>query len=216
MPSGFNYDFWQGPALEAPYCPARCLVNFRWNFEYSGGSITDWGGHHPDIGQWGMGTELTGPVAIRNGRAHWAKEKVWNTATDFYFEAVYASGVAMIISSFEREGVTFEGTEGWVWVTRGEMDANPKSLVTYEPAEKEIHLYRSEHHYRNFIDCVISRREPVAPIEQAHRSITVAHLGNISLRLGRDIQWDPAAERVLNDPEANAMLSRPMRQPWQL
>ena len=96
------------------------------------------------------------------------------------------------------------------------MDSDPKSLMTYEPEENEIHLYKSENHYRNFIDCVISRKEPIAPIEHAHRSITIAHLGNISMRLGRELRWDPKVERFIDDDGANAMLSRPMRKPWHL
>jgi hypothetical protein len=121
----------------------------------------------------------------------------------------------MIVSSAERGGVTFEGSEGWVWVNRGAIEANPKSLLDTEIGPNEVHLYRSDNHFRNFIDCVLSREEPIAPIEAAHRSITIAHLGNISLRLGRDLKWDPAAERF-SDDEANRMLSRPMRGEWKL
>jgi predicted dehydrogenase len=216
VPDGFNYDMWLGPAPDAPYAPGRCHVNFRWILDYSGGQITDWGGHHPDIAQWGMGTELTGPVAIENGQATWAREKIWNTATDFHFEAVYASGVRMIVSSRVRGGVTFQGSDGWVWVNRGAIETGPATLLDYEPAENEIRLPRSPGHMRNFIDCVKSRKEPVAPIEQAHRSITVAHLGNIALRLGRNVKWDPAAEKFIGDEKANEMLSRPMRKPWSL
>ena len=214
VPEGFNYDMWLGPAPEAPYAPARCLVNFRWILDYSGGQITDWGGHHPDIAQWGMGTVLTGPVAIRNGQAQWAKEKLWNTATDYYFEAIYENEVKLIVSSRARGGVTFEGSDGRVWVNRGGIETSPMSLLDYEPGPNDVRLYRSDNHYRNFIDCVISRQEPIAPIEQAHRSISIAHLGNISLRLGRDLRWDPKQERVLGDDAANQMLSRPMRKPW--
>src|ERR1035438_2408150 len=216
VPDGFNYDFWLGPAPEAPYAPARCFVNFRWILDYSGGQITDWGGHHPDIAQWGMGTELTGPIAIKNGQAQWAKEKIWNTAVDYYFEAHYASGVVMIVSSRLRGGVTFQGSEGSVWVNRGAIEATPLSLLDWQPKENDIHLYRSDNHARNFIDCVISRKETAAPIEQAHRSITIAHLGNISLRLGRDLHWDPAQEQIIGDESANQMLSRPMRKPWSI
>ena len=214
VPEGFNYDMWLGPAPEAPYAPGRCHVNFRWILDYSGGQITDWGGHHPDIAHWGMGMELSGPVAIRNGQASWAREKLWNTATDFQFEALYANDVKMIYSSRVRGGVTFQGSEGWVWVNRGGIEASPMTLLDYEPGPNEIQLYRSANHTSNFIDCVISRKETVAPIEQAHRSITVAHLGNISLRLGRDLRWDPVAERFLNDEKANDMLSRPVRKTW--
>jgi predicted dehydrogenase len=216
IPEGFNYDLWLGPAPAAPYSPARCHVNFRWILDYSGGQITDWGGHHPDIAHWGMGAELSGPTSIRNGQATWAKEKIWNTATDFYFEANYASGVRMIVSSRLRGGVTFEGSDGWVWVNRGAIESSPASLLDYEPAENEIRLPRSPNHFRNFIDCVRSRQQPIAPIEQAHRSITVSHLGNISLRLGRDLTWDPNTERFLNDDTANSMLRRPLRSPWSL
>lgn len=216
VPEGFNYEMWLGPAPEAAYAPGRCHVNFRWNLDYSGGQITDWGGHHPDIAQWGMGTELTGPVAIRNGQAQWAKEKIWNTAVDYYFEAHYASGVKMIVSSRVRSGVTFQGSDGSVWVNRGAIEATPQSLLDWQPKESDIHLYRSDNHARNFIDCVLSRREPVAPIEQAHRSISIAHLGNISLRLGRDLRWDPAREQIIGDDAANRMLSRPMRKPWSI
>lgn len=216
VPAGFNYDMWLGPAPEAPYAPGRCHVNFRWILDYSGGQITDWGGHHPDIAQWGMGTELTGPVAIRNGQATWAKEKLWNTATDFSFEAHYASGVKLVCSSRVRQGVTFQGADGWVWVNRGAIEASPLSLLDYSPEPGEIRLPRSASHTRNFIDCVLSRQQPIAPIEQAHRSISISHLGNISLRLGRDLAWDPAAERFSNDETANSMLSRPYRKPWTL
>ena len=216
VPEGFNYEMWLGPAPEAPYAPGRCHVNFRWILDYSGGQITDWGGHHPDIAQWGMGTELTGPTAIRNGQAQWAKEKLWNTAVDYYFEAHYASGVTMRVSSRLRGGVTFQGSDGSVWVNRGAIEATPQSLLDWQPKENDLHLYRSDNHARNFIDCVISRKETAAPIEQAHRSITIAHLGNISLRLGRDIRWDPATEQIIGDESASQMLSRPMRKPWSI
>ena len=161
-----------------------------------------------------MGTMETGPIAIRNGQAQWAKEKLWNTATDFHFEALYESGVKLIYSSRVRGGVTFQGSDGWVWVNRGAIEASPMSLLDYEPSASEVRLYRSDNHQRNFVDCVLSRKEPIAPIEHAHRSITIAHLGNIALRLGRDVRWDPKKEAFLGDDAANQMLSRPMRKPW--
>ena len=112
MPAGFDYDLWLGPAPDAPYAPARCHVNFRWIYDYSGGQVTDWGGHHPDCAQWGMGTELTGPIEIRNAKGVFPPDELWNTATEYSFEAVYENGVTMIISNKEKMGVTFEGTEG--------------------------------------------------------------------------------------------------------
>ncbi len=217
IPEGFDYDLWLGPAPDAPYAPARCHVNFRWIFDYSGGHLTDWGGHHPDCAQWGMGMDNSGPIAIRNAKGVFPPDELWNTATEYYFEAVYANGVTLIISSKERGGVTWEGTDGWIWANRGHHEASSEEILESEIGPDEIHLYKSDDHFRNFIDCVISREEPVAPVEAAHRSITVCHLGNIAMRLGRDsLQWDPETEQIPDDPEANAMLQREYRAPWKL
>jgi len=217
VPKDFEYDLWLGPAPQAPYAPARCHVNFRWIFDYSGGQVTDWGGHHPDCAQWGMGTEHTGPVEIRNAKGAFPPDELWNTATQFHFEAIYADGVKMIVSNNERMGVKWEGSDGWVTADRGKHDASPKSILDSKIGPKEIHLYESSNHYRNFIDCVLSRKEPVAPAEVAHRSITICHLGNIAMRLGRDkLKWDPVKEQILDDAEAAKMLSRPYRGPWKL
>jgi predicted dehydrogenase len=217
VPKGFDYEFWLGPAPFKPYAPARCHVNFRWIYDYSGGQVTDWGGHHPDCAQWGMGTEHTGPIEIINAKASFPKDVLWDTATEYYFEAIYASGVKLIISNKEPGGVTWEGSEGKVWANRGRHDANPKSLLTSKIKPGEIHLYKSDNHYRNFIDCVISRKETAAPVEVAHRSITICHLGNIAMRLGRKkLRWDPVKEQIAGDAEAAKMLSRPYRKPWTL
>ncbi|MBL9124109.1 MAG: hypothetical protein JNG90_10790 [Planctomycetaceae bacterium] len=217
VPEGFDYEMWLGPAPEAPYAPARCHVNFRWIYDYSGGQVTDWGGHHPDCAQWGMGTEETGPVEIRAAKAEFAPDPLWNTATAYHFEALYANGVKLIISDKEKGGVTWEGSKGSVWATRGKHDANPKSILDSVIGPNEIQLYKSDDHFRNFIDCVISRQPTAAPVETAHRSITICHLGNIAMRLGREsLKWDPATEQIQGDSEASAMLSRKYRDPWKL
>ena len=216
VPEGFNYNRWLGPASEVPYCPARCGVNFRWILDYSGGQVTDWGGHHPDIAQWGMDTERTGPVAIKNARGKFAQHPVYNTATEYSFECHYENGVKLIISNRERGGVTFEGDDGWVWANRGRHMASSDEIRNSKIGEDEIHLYRSDDHVKNFIDCVVSRKETVAPIEVAHRSISLAHLGNIAMIKGRDLRWDPKKERVIGDEGANDMVSRNYRAPWKL
>ena len=217
VPKDFDYETWLGPAAKKPYAPARCHVNFRWIYDYSGGQVTDWGGHHPDCAMWGMGTEETGPKEILNAKGVFPEDPLWNTATEFYFEAVFADGVKMIVSNKEKGGVTWEGSEGKVWADRGRHDADPKSILDSKIGEKEIHLYKSDDHYRNFIDCVISREPTAAPAEVAHRSITICHLGNIAMRLGRKkLRWDPAKEQILGDDEAAKMLSRPYRAPWKL
>ena len=216
VPEGFDYTLWLGPAPDAPYAPARCHVNFRWNLDYSGGQVTDWGGHHPDCAQWGMGTDLTGPVEIRNAKGAFPPDEVWNTATEFYFEAVYANGVTLIISSKERGGVTWEGEDGWVWADRDKHEASSPEILNSEIGPEEIHLYRSDNHFRNFIDCILSREETAAPVEVAHRSLTICHLGNIAMQLGRDtLQWNPDTEQILNDAEASSLLRRPYHHGWQ-
>ncbi|QOY90570.1 Gfo/Idh/MocA family protein [Paludibaculum fermentans] len=216
VPEGFDFPFWLGAAPAAPYCPARVGVNFRWNFDYSGGQLTDWGAHHIDIAQWGLGMDYSGPIAIRNPRAVFAQHPVYNTATEFYFEAVYENGVKLIVSDKEKRGITFEGTDGWVWGDRGKHQASTPEIYNSTIGERELHLYESRNHNRNFIDCVLSRKPTAAPIEVAHRSVTIAHLGNIALRTGRSLLWNPRTEQILDDPGANAMLDRPHRAPWTL
>ena len=123
----------------------------------------------------------------------------------------------MIVSSKERPGVTWEGDDGWVWADRGKHDASSPEILNSEIGDDEIHLYKSDDHFRNFIDCVISREETAAPVEVAHRSITITQLGNIAMLLGRDsLKWDPDTEVIADDPEASAMLDRPYRAPWTL
>ncbi|HSH19405.1 MAG TPA: Gfo/Idh/MocA family oxidoreductase [Draconibacterium sp.] len=214
VPKGFNYNMWLGQAPEVPYRPCSSHVNFRWVLDYSGGQLTDWGGHHPDIAQWGMGTQYTGPVKIQNAKGKWSDHPVYNTATDFYFDNIYENGVKLVIQSGNEQGVTFVGTEGKVYANRGGHRVEPETLTDTVITSEEIHLYKSDNHFKNFIDCVISREEPIAPVEVAHRSITIAHLGNIAMMLGKDLDWDPVSETVTNVPEANKMLAREMREPW--
>jgi len=215
LPEGFNYDMWLGPAPEAKWCPARTGVNYRWNLDYSGGQLTDWGGHHPDIAQWAMGTEHTGPVKIKSSGTEWAQHPIWNTATKYHIEAEFMEGFKMILSTnVGFGGVLFEGEDNrWAKVDRGSHQLSD-NLKNVSIDEKDIHLYKSDDHFRNFIDCVISKKEPIAPAEAAHRSISIAHLGNISMLLNQDIEWDPKTERIMNNTVANALLDRPMREPW--
>jgi predicted dehydrogenase len=216
-PEGFDYDLWLGQAPEAPYCPARCHWNFRWILDYSGGQLTDWGAHLIDIAQWANNTEYTGPVEVE-GKATFPKEGLYNTATDFSIDYKYANGVTLNVSS-SQPGVRFEGTEGWIgnkgW--RAALEAEPKTILTSKIGENEIHLYTEPGgEQRNFLDCVKSRKPCYAPAEVGHRTITIAHIGHISMRLGRKLKWDPAKERFVGDDEANKMLRRPMRPPWTL
>ena len=213
--AGFDYDMWLGPAPWAPYNPSRCHWNFRWISDYAGGQITDWAGHHCDIAQWGMDTEHTSPVEIE-GTGIFPRESLFDTVEDYRFTCKYAEGFTMIVTGASTLGVRFEGSEGWVFVNRGKIDAQPKSLLNSVIGPDEIQLYKSDDHKQDFLDCVRTRSRTVAPVDVAHRSIMIGHLGVIALKLGRKVHWDPRKERFINDPEADRLLSRPMRSPWHL
>jgi predicted dehydrogenase len=212
VPEGFDYEMWLGPAPHAPYTYNRCHWNFRWNLDYSGGQVTDWGAHFIDMAHWGMGAEDTGPVEVEGKGTFPPRTDLWNTATGFEFTCTYANGVKMIVSN-KGGGVRFEGTDGWVAL---EGDTEPKNLRSTVIGPGEIHLYESKSQHGNFIECVRSRKPTAAPVAVAHRSITPAHLANIAMLLGRKIRWDPERETIPDDPQAAAMLARPYRAPWRL
>jgi len=214
VPDGFDYDLWLGGAPWEPYHPQRCHYQFRFVLEYSGGQITNWGAHHLDIAQWGNQADDTGPVEIR-GRGEFPKTGLFTTATKVDVEYTYANGVKLLLKT-GGGGTRFEGSEGWVYVNRGKVDAEPKSLLTSVIGPNEIHLYESRNHMQNFLDCIKSRKDPICNAEVGHRSSTVCHLANISMLVDRPIKWDPQAERFIGDDEANRMTWRPRREPWLL
>ncbi|MHC5024840.1 MAG: Gfo/Idh/MocA family protein [Planctomycetota bacterium] len=215
VPDGFDYDLWLGPAPWAPYCDHRTHWDFRWILDYSGGQVTDWGAHHIDIAHWGLGLEESGPVEVA-GEATYPEDGLWNAPVDYEFTARYETGVELIGTNAHENGVKWEGDDGWVFVSRGRIDAQPEALLQDTIAPCEIRLPRPAGHHRDFLDCVRSRRDPIAPVEQAHRTITVAHLANIAMKLGRPVRWDPQAEQFIDDSTAQRMRRRAMRQPWRL
>jgi predicted dehydrogenase len=217
VPDGFDYDMWVGPAPWAPYTKGRCHWNFRWIQDYSGGMLTDWGAHLLDGAQWGNDSEHTGPVEV-NGKGEFWRDGLYNTAKEFNIEYKYADGVRLIITS-GTPSLRFEGSEGWIgnrgW--RAPLQAEPKSILNSVIGPNEIHLYTCKAgEQRNFLDCVKSRKDCYFPPEIGQRCFTIAHIGNISMQLGRKLRWDPDNERFINDEQANRMLSRAMRSPWRL
>jgi predicted dehydrogenase len=230
VPEGLDYDMWLGPAPWAPYTYQRCRpfdpnedVNWGYGiwyhiYDYCLGMHANWGVHHLDIAQWGNGTELTGPVAIE-GRGVFPKEGLTNCLLTWDVRMSYANGVTMHYADNAKieQGIKFEGTDGWVFVRRGNyIEANPQSLLKSVIGPNEIHLTKSERHHRNFLDAVKTRGKTICPIEQAVRSDTLCHLNDIATRLGRKLRWDPEKEEFVNDSEANRMLNRAMRSPWHL
>ena len=219
VPLGFDYDMWLGPAPWAPYTKHRCHYEFRFLFDYSGGQITNWGGHYLDIAQWGNGTDYTGPVEIV-GRGQFPKRGLFTTATNTNLEYTYANGVKLMCttrSDDANEGkIWFEGSDGWVFVNRSRIDAHPKSILESTIGPNETHLYNSTDHQRDFLDCVKLRKKPAASVEIGHRSASLCHLGNIAMLLGRKLKWNPEEERFVDDTTANRMLTRSMRAPWRI
>jgi predicted dehydrogenase len=237
VPADFDYDLWLGPAEQMDYRPAILPLNWRHNFNFSGGMITDFGAHHIDIAHWGMDADKTGPVAMKNIKGTLSKPKeLYNTATAFHFECVYANGVEMVVAdksealmpevvgtagagkSFDHTGVFFEGEDGkWIWVNRDKISASDINILRQVPQAGEIKLYESKEHTKNFIDCIYSGETTITPIETSHRSISVAHLANVALRAGAEkLEWDPAKEVIVGNDKASALLSREWRKPWTL
>jgi predicted dehydrogenase len=217
VPEGLDWDFWLGPA---PWVPFRgvCHWDWRWIMDYSGGQLTDWAGHHIDIAHWGLGLGRTGPVEIE-GRGVYPTDGIYNVPYEYKFTCKYANGLTMVVANNKQlaQGAKWYGESGkWIYVKRGKLEANPPSVLKEVIGPGEINLYRSRDHKQNFLDCIKSRKETIAPAEIGHRSISVALLGEIAMLTERKLRWDPEKEIFLNDDEANRMLSRPMRSPWHL
>jgi len=212
VPAGLDWDMWLGPAPWRPYNGTLCPVvpynffpNWRSFRDYSGGGMTDWGAHHFDIAQWGLGMDDGGPVEIIPPDG---KEHRWLTYR-------YASGVVMYHGG-GRAGCDFVGTNGRVMVDRGKLETEPKELKNTPTAAGEVHLYRSPGHHQDWLRCIRTRQKPICDVEIGARSVSVCHLGNIAYRLKRPLRWDPIKEEFPGDEEANRFVDRARRAPWRL
>jgi predicted dehydrogenase len=237
IPKNLNYEMWLGSTPYVYYTEKRVHPQEDYDRpgwlrceQFGAGMITGWGAHHLDCAHWAMDTEHTGPVEV-SGTAEFPKKGLWDVHGPFKTEGVYANGVRMVVSGEFPNGIRFEGTEGWIFVSRGN-----ESVTASDPVEKlkdaqalaasdprilnsvigpdEIHLYESKDHHGNWLDCVRSRQQPIAPVEVAHRSCSACLLHHIAMKTKRKLFWDPIRERFRNDDEANAMLSRPQRWPY--
>ncbi len=216
-PKELNYDLWLGPAPQREYVPALLQLNWRHNWDFSGGMITDWGAHHLDIVQWALDMDNSGPIAIENVKATLPPQTdLYNTPPEYAFEIVYANGVRVSVSNKHAEGIRFDGEGGKsLFVKRDKLEFKPDTLRTEKIRDGEIRLYESKVQEYNFVDCVYSGKAPISPPETSHRAISIPHLANIAIRLGRtSVRWNPVTERFVNDTAADALLSRPMRKPY--
>jgi predicted dehydrogenase len=218
-PAELDYEMWLGPAPWHAYNQNRVHYNFRFFWDYSGGQMTNFGAHHLDIAQWGLGMDNSGPIAIEGTATFPADKDLCEVNDTCRITYTYASGVTVVLGQQQKDipdQVTFVGEKGRVHVTRRSITADPPELLQAEFTTSDQRLYKSADHYQNFLDCIKSREKPVADVEIGHRTATVCHLGNMAVRMGRKIQWDPAKEQIVGDAQAAAQLTRPYRAPWKL
>ena len=224
VPVNFNWDLWQGQTPDVPYLEERSHYTFRWWYEYSGGQMTDWGAHHLDIAQWAINSL---PVEITGQAKYPTVNDGYNVAIDFNVTYRYANGVVMTVSDTGRNGIMFNGKRGRIFVNRGAIQGKPVEDLMNDPLPREeLNVYDFDNlerperagkldaiinHMGNFFDCVQSRRTPVSDVESQHRSVSTCHLGNIAMKVGRTLKWDPDAETFSGDVEANSHLKREQR-----
>ncbi|VTS06551.1 Gfo/Idh/MocA family protein [Tuwongella immobilis] len=216
VPKGLNWDFWQGPCEAVEFVPQRCHYEYRWWYEYSGGKMTDWGAHHLDIAQWGLGMDGSGPVkVVGEGEKPNDAPNSYNCHPNFKVTYTYANGTEVIAQSGGENGVLFEGENGTIFVSRGTIRASDKKLLEEPLGKDAIRLEVTNGHMNNFMECLSTRKKPICNVEVGASSVIVCHTGVIATRLGKALTWDPATHRF-GEAEANAMISRPMRKPWKL
>jgi predicted dehydrogenase len=237
VPKNLQYDVWLGSTPIVPYTEKRVHPQKGYGRpgwlrceQFGAGMITGWGAHHIDSAHWAMDTEYTGPVEVW-GSAEFPTKGLWDVHGPFRTEALYANGVRMIVSGDFPNGIKFRGTEGWVFVSRGNetvtasdpvarlkdsqaLAASDPKIITSVIGPNEIHLYESTDHHGNWLECVRSRRQPIAPVEVGHRACTACLIHHMAMKSNRKLYWDPTRERFKNDDDANAMLARPQRWPY--
>ena len=226
VPRGLDWDMWLGPAPWIPYHDFSdgssgksnrklCHYYWRYNRDYAAGQLTNWGAHHIDIAQWGLGFERSGPVEIE-GRAAFPEPGFYNSPVSFNITCKYANGQVMYIDSGKKfeKGTKWYGEKGWIYVNRGKLEASDPSILKEKIGVNDIHLYKSNSHSGNFLECIRTGNETIAPPEIGHRSCSVGLLSEISILTGRKIKWDPDKEEIIGDLQASTMLSRAYRSPW--
>ncbi|HZL43533.1 MAG TPA: Gfo/Idh/MocA family oxidoreductase [Verrucomicrobiae bacterium] len=219
-PPELDYETWIGPSKMEPYICGRVHMNWRWNYNIGGGQLLDWVGHHCDIAHWALDLDRSGPLEIEGHGDFPPADAVWNTCTKYRVELKYPGNLTMTIAGGWPDikmGTKWIGTEGWVYVNRGEFQGSNPDWSEYKELPEEmrrIKLYRSRNHQRNFLDCVKSRQPTITPVETAHHSTIPGHLGLISMLTGRKLNWDSSKEVIVEDAEASKLLTRSYRLPW--
>ncbi|HZF62885.1 MAG TPA: Gfo/Idh/MocA family oxidoreductase [Chitinophagaceae bacterium] len=237
VPENLNYDMWLGSTpfvyytMDRVHSPTDVESRPGWlrHEQFGAGMITGWGVHHIDIAHWAMNSELTGPVEIE-GWAHFPKSGLWNVHGDYEVKAKYANGIKMLMSSKNPNGIRFEGSEGWIFVSRGDVgvtatdpgagnrqkgfEASDPTLYSSVTGPAEVRLYESAEQHGNWLDCIQSKKKTISPVEVAHRSCSACLVAHAAMKMGQKLYWDPKTERFKGNVEANKLLSRPQRYPY--
>jgi predicted dehydrogenase len=228
VPSGLDWDYWLGQAPKVDYVKERCHLTFRYWLDYSGGTLTDWGAHHNDIARWAIG--LDGPVEVQGTVLEEPVPGGYTAISHYEVTFTYANGIKQVVQSTkddniyggavkkegQHHGVRFEGTEGWIWVTRGELMSSNEDIVRTPLPDNAVRLEVSQDHMANFFESVRLRKDPICNVEVGHRSVSMCHLAVIALRLRRKLRWDPERELFVGEgaQAANAYVAREMRRPY--
>ena len=203
---------WLGPAPVKPYTADRVIGQGRWHiYDYALGFIAGWGAHPLDIAHWGYPRI---PVEYE-GKGVIPADGLFDTVVNWDVKGRYDGGVAFTLKT-GSDKTTFTGTEGWVATSRGGISAEPVSLLKVKIKPGEIHLLQDNHHYRNFVTSVKTRKNPASDIDSAVQSDFISHLSDICIRTGRKIKWDPIKETIIGDDQAVRMMNRARREPWGL
>ena len=237
IPKSLNFDMWLGSTPEVPYTeigvhPQKGYSRPGWlrRENYGAGMITGWGQHHYDSAAWGMDTEFTGPISVE-AIAQFPKSGLWNVHGDFMVKQEYENGITVYTSGGYQNGIRYEGEDGWIFVSRGSyvasasdpvdvaksskaLDASDPAILKSEIKENEIHLYKSDEHHGDWLNCIKTRKQPISQVEIGHRSCSVCLISHIAMKVPGILKWDPMKERFIDNDFANSMLSRPQRYPY--
>lgn len=216
VPKTLNWDMWVGPAEMNPYneelappMERKTFPNWRNYKEYGGGMICDWGAHMFDIAQWAMGMDNAGPVEYIP-----ADPRELRPLTMYY-----SNGTIMTHEPFrEADGnaVRFIGTDGVIDISRSFLDTIPAKLQDVVIGDNEIHLYKSDDHYDDFLNAMKTRQQPLSTVEQGHRTASLCHIVNLCYEFNRKLTWSPEKEEFFIDNEANKRRSNPIRAPYSI
>ena len=237
IPKNLNFDMWLGSTPEVPYTeigvhPQEGYGRPGWlrHENYGAGMITGWGQHHYDSAAWGMNTEMVGPISVQ-AIADFPKSGLWNVHGDFMVKHEYDNGISVLTSGGYPNGIRYEGSEGWIFVSRGAYVASSSDPVAQEKSKKaldasdpkileskigpnETHLYKIDDQHGNWLDCIQSRKDPISPVDMGHMACVVCLISHIAMKIPRKLHWNSKAERFINDDQANALLTRSQRKPY--